>query len=339
VWPVRPRPLPDELLTSWLSRVALANGTDLGTLLRSVGVSGRGWLADLDYHAPHALITQLATQAGVSKRCIEASTLRDACGRILGRHQHRSRSAWLLAHDEGVSSLARYGFQYCRRCLAADGTPYLRRHWRFGFVSCCRVHRCYLSSRCGACRRPVAYRRLTGREESLVVCTWCGKTIAMRGSRRLTVPTPSVTETQGRLLLASEGPTVELADGTSISTADYFRVLHSLVVFFLSGRGRSLRSCAARQALGPHALALSRGASLPLRTLPPQIRGPLVELGVFLLDEWPRRFEDDFVLARCWSTNVRKSFGRCPPWFASALTTRLTTHSASGRRRVVEFLR
>ena len=67
MWPAHPKPLPDELLSSWIVRVAEANAIKLQTLswmLFGNGVSP--WNRDIDRNAPRWLIDVLCEHTGSS---------------------------------------------------------------------------------------------------------------------------------------------------------------------------------------------------------------------------------------------------------------------------------
>ena len=54
-WPVEVRPAPGELLSSWLHRVAHANGVPPRYFRAVLGVAGETWSAQLDRHLPDAV--------------------------------------------------------------------------------------------------------------------------------------------------------------------------------------------------------------------------------------------------------------------------------------------
>lgn len=64
-WPVHPRPIPGEALTSWLHRIADRYGITLDDLAFDIGHSLERD-TDLDLAPPDGLIEQLAIRTGVS---------------------------------------------------------------------------------------------------------------------------------------------------------------------------------------------------------------------------------------------------------------------------------
>ncbi|RWA98216.1 MAG: hypothetical protein EOQ33_28435 [Mesorhizobium sp.] len=144
-WPVAIEPRPDELLSSWLHRLAFANGVAPRSF---AGVLGRGegmWSARLDLQVPHDVMTLLKQQAAVAAEALSAMTM---AGQVLTplllplrENAGRNRSTWM---------------QYCPLCFVADEAPYFRRRWRLATRISCFVHGCGLRDRCPACRSGIA---------------------------------------------------------------------------------------------------------------------------------------------------------------------------------------
>ena len=144
-WPVSIDPQPDELLSSWVHRLAIANGIAPRWFAGVLGLGEGMWSARLDHQAPHDVATLLQQQADVATEALSAMTME---GRVLTplllplrEKAGRNRSTWM---------------QYCPRCLADDEAPYFRRHWRLATRISCFVHGCGLRDRCPACRSGIA---------------------------------------------------------------------------------------------------------------------------------------------------------------------------------------
>ncbi|MER8817211.1 TniQ family protein [Mesorhizobium sp. M0142] len=144
-WPVSVDPLPDELLSSWLHRLALANGIAPRSFAGVLGLSERMWSPRLDLRLPRRVATLLCHQTGRATEEISAMMMSGfamaALLLPLRDNTHRRRSTWL---------------QYCPQCLAADEAPYFRRQWRLALRASCFAHGCGLRDRCPACRAPIA---------------------------------------------------------------------------------------------------------------------------------------------------------------------------------------
>ncbi|MGO4562733.1 TniQ family protein [Rhizobiales bacterium 3FA27D7] len=144
-WPVSVDPLPDELLSSWVHRLAFANGIAPRSFAGVLGSRDGMWTPRLDVRLPRDVAVLLASQTGIAHEAISAMTLTDdACTPLLlplRENARRNRSTWM---------------QYCPLCLANDDAPYFRKEWRLASRISCFVHGCGLRDRCPACRSGIA---------------------------------------------------------------------------------------------------------------------------------------------------------------------------------------
>ena len=99
-WPVDVRPAPGELLSSWLHRLAHANGVPPRYFGAVLGVAGETWSAQLDRHLPDAARRLLLDHTFICPDEIDGLCLAYshsppcACGGGAGRNMqgHRRRS-------------------------------------------------------------------------------------------------------------------------------------------------------------------------------------------------------------------------------------------------------
>lgn len=145
-WPVVVNPQPDELLSSWVHRLSIANGVAPRAFTGEFGLGGGMWSARLDLRPPRDVASWLGARTGKAREAIMAMTMMDEALRPLllplRETARRSRSNWL---------------QYCASCLADDRVPYFRRSWRLASRISCFRHGCGLRDRCPACRGGIAH--------------------------------------------------------------------------------------------------------------------------------------------------------------------------------------
>ena len=141
-WPVAVEPEPDELLSSWLHRLALAHGLPPRAFGAALGLGGGAWSGRLDLEPPAALLDRLARRTGLA-----ALSFRDFGAKALllpmrtkvsPRRKNRWRATWLQARPS---------------CLAGDENPYFRRTWRLATTIFCSRHARRLIDRCPACQQ------------------------------------------------------------------------------------------------------------------------------------------------------------------------------------------
>lgn len=144
-WPVIVPPQPDELLSSWLHRLAYANGIPPRAFARVLGLNPGMWSAALDVRLPDDIANLLSGKTGISLTRLSAMMLlRDLPNKLLlplRSGPRYERSTWL---------------QFCSQCLTADAQPYFRRRWRLASRISCTKHGCRLRDRCPYCRSRVA---------------------------------------------------------------------------------------------------------------------------------------------------------------------------------------
>jgi len=161
-WPVIVTPQHDELLSSWLHRLAYANGLAPRQFARVLGLHAGMWSASLDLKLPADVENLLRAHTGISPVRLAVMMLtRSSLKPLLlplrssGR---RDSSTWL---------------QFCSRCLAEDAQPYFRRRWRLATQVSCVEHRGGLRDRCPSC-----HSRIAAFDQSELVpqhyCVCCG---------------------------------------------------------------------------------------------------------------------------------------------------------------------
>lgn len=178
--PFRPRPEPGELLTSWLARLALENGTTVARIIASCVRDTHYPVLDLDQHLPRPLLHRLAERTGLPWPAIERTSLRALHDLYVGRRQDHGAYRWFMSVRPVRQRYTMHGQQVCPDCLATDPVPHYRQTWRLSFVTTCPVHECLRLDRCPACDAPIDHRgACDGRDEvfdehALCRCGGCG---------------------------------------------------------------------------------------------------------------------------------------------------------------------
>lgn len=183
-WPVDVTPAPGELLSSWLHRLAHANGVAPHYFGGILGTAGENWSARLDRRLPDQILRFLTAHTRVP--------LEDIAGLIL-EPDPLARLRLPLRPGLGEACAPErqaYWLQFCPACLAEDETPYFRRSWTLATRVSCFRHGCRLRDRCPSCGSELA----PFKQDRLVphqYCTHCGAHLGKRtapanqGVRRL----------------------------------------------------------------------------------------------------------------------------------------------------------
>jgi hypothetical protein len=158
----------DELLSSWLVRVAMAQGCDPLVLTGHFWPQRRVWTVDLDRGSVGSPVAGMA----LSDDALSNMTLRDIAARIMCPVSRAATWPWILA--AGCRNRARHGgLQFCPCCLASDARPYYRRRWRLAWHTGCSIHDCTLLDHCDTCGAVLEPHRLTLADAHVAICANC----------------------------------------------------------------------------------------------------------------------------------------------------------------------
>ena len=215
--PIRPVPGPDEVFSSWITRVALANGLRPPGLLIALG-TGQVLKGDPDLSLSDAVLTEVAGWAGQPVDAVLRTSLRPMITLRPGGAPLVSPRAFLVFQGRGNGGPRDRGHPVCLDCLSETGQ--LQRRWRLITTVVCPRHGVALTDRCPGCGHPInplraqmarATRRKLPTAAAADVCIRCLQTM-----RVATAPVPEVYESalalQGWIDLALQGRPVELQD-------------------------------------------------------------------------------------------------------------------------------
>lgn len=160
LWPAHPKPLPDEILSSWIVRVAEANAIKLQTLCWMLFGNARSpWNRDVDRSAPKWLLKVMCERTGTNYWDAYHTTLTTYRTILYPSRQRSGQLRWILPIGIFAMTRRKYGQQFCPQCLAGDETPYFRKIWRVALFTFCPVHQVSLYDACPCCKAPVVFHR------------------------------------------------------------------------------------------------------------------------------------------------------------------------------------
>lgn len=172
-WAIPVPLLPDELLSSWLTRAALAQGCDPLVLTGDVWPRWRVWTHDPDRGVPKERLDALSAVSGIPATAFEAATLLPSVVTLFGETV-TTKSVWPWILAVGARNRQRHGgLQYCPACMAEDRQPYFRVPWRVAWHAVCSQHGIALQDRCPGCAIPLEPHLLTAVDGNLAICPRC----------------------------------------------------------------------------------------------------------------------------------------------------------------------
>lgn len=173
-----PEPEEDELLSSWIIRLALAHHTDPATFVNLYLPAWKNslWMDDVDVSAENELIEALALKSGYSHELIRGLTLKSYEGYLAERITCKSRNPFIQSLGRQCRVKVNFGLRFCPACLREDVLPYFRKRWRLSFSTACVKHKCFIIDRCpecGAALNPYRSVRILLRSD-MMHCYTCG---------------------------------------------------------------------------------------------------------------------------------------------------------------------
>ena len=174
LWPIHLKPKDDELLSSWLVRLARIYGIKTHSFCSSVWHGKNIWNRDIDRLADAEVLSTLAEKTATPYKRVYETTLRSFEGCLWEKYNPIGNNPCLMPIGIYHREHRLWGLQYCPQCLIDDKDPYFRRAWRLAFVTVCAVHNVMLMDRCPVCEVPLNFYRNQYECDSITYCSECG---------------------------------------------------------------------------------------------------------------------------------------------------------------------
>ena len=321
LWPAHVKPREDELLSSWLLRIALSHGMTLDLFCSAFWsgnlVSGR----DVDRLTDERVITLISERTGVTAARVEQTTLSVYEGWLFEKQGHLGYTPWITSLRIYCLDRKSFGLQFCPRCLAEDREPYFRRRWRLAFVTLCERHHALLLDRCPQClvainaaKNPLGNDGCTTVSRIMTCCYACGFDLRKghRGSARCQI-LPEVVGYQRRLLMALQQGWIEVRPGELVYSHLYFRVL--LQMLRLLAKREKLREVVSRRSTIKMFTPVFPGNNKDIERLSLPHRLGLLGMARYMFEDWPERFISLCQQEGIWSARFLQRFRDAPYWF------------------------
>lgn len=309
IWPMHLKPKDDELLSSWLVRLAIAHGMKLHTFCSLAWPGKQIWNRDIDKCADTEMLEMLSAKTGTHIKRVQATTLAAYTNILYEKHNRFGPSSWIMPIGVYHRTHKQFGLQYCPRCLAEDKEPYYRCKWRLAFVVVCEKHYVVLHDRCPKCGAAVNFHRNElGHHRkvvsvSLTLCHACHFDLRKIADERIAKATAAEAEFATMVLQTIDTGFIQLSADVTTYSHLFFAGLRQLMKILAM---RDKRIVKLRQAVGeaygieiytPSALRL-----IDVQELGIEGRRQLLGLAVCLLQEWPHRFVKFSRKFKVWSS-------------------------------------
>ncbi len=339
LWPIRYKPLPDELLSSWLVRLAHGHGLKVQTFCNLIfGNRLQVWNRDIDRLAPPWLVDALALHTGTPIATAYSTTLKVYDGILFHNPRPSGHLNWILSLKIYHRVREGFGQQFCPRCLAGDATPYFRKAWRLCLSTTCPWHRCMLHDRCHACGAAASFFRMDfgmvageSDDEAITVsrCHECTANLAAAPTIAPAVVDPDALEK----LVELAGAVAGLSPMTQ-RVVDELAVLRHLCALMLSTRNSI--------ALRPHLLALHgivdpielTEKRIPFESLDLATRHVLLQCGAWTLNDLGNRLGAAIRLGALRYNHLLRDFEGAPDWYRAMVATTIPHRKGTPPRRL-----
>jgi len=331
LWPCHPHPLPDELLSCWLVRIAHAHRIKVQTFCEQVFSRERQiWNRDIDRLAPRWIINRLSIQTGTPLADAHQTALTAYRGLLYPRRKDSGILRWVLPLDMWHRKHMGHGLQFCPACLAEDPIPYYRKRWRLALYTCCTKHNAMMHDRCPACGAGVAFHRIDlGRygstdEGPLTFCHQCGFDLRDSPAVALTFYEDSSQQVILEVLGMLEG-----RDGRKFDMG-FFSVLHQICKLLLSNIERlKLREYVVGQT-GALDIPLQTGKRcFEERTM--QERHHVLQLGMWLMAAPETRIVEAWRVQAVRYNMLKRDFHWVPTWYRPIMNKCLNWRSIEAK--------
>lgn len=225
---LHPKPQYNELLSSWLTRVARANDTATTSFtnmhFREYG-KNTIWQRDLDIWCPQDLIKRLSEKSHLSKEQIFNMTLKSYEGRLQECIDGKTRTRFIQSLGNYCHIKRNGGLRFCPICLKEDTIPYFRKEWRLSFYTACIKHNCFLHNRCRACGTPlVIYKNYN--EKDFTFCYKCGTSLKNASVHTINKLSYGLKAIGCLLKILNQGYGIKF--GEKVSSIDFFKFLKQI---------------------------------------------------------------------------------------------------------------
>lgn len=298
--PLRPRPKEQELLSSWIIRLARANGLKAQSFVRLISEGTSFWSRDPDRYVSTAVLRALSDRTALPENAIEGLTLRSFDGTVTRACGASARAQWIL--PLGVFHRVRrlFGLMACTDFLHAD--PYYKKEWRLALTVACPTHKVWLIDRCPYCSSPLMLHRSDQGSKKRYECGVFERCSACDRTFPLGEEAPAAVihgQMQLRQVLLGEHNKI---GSINCSPFEFLLCLRIMIGLLCIERGQ---------------LESEERASL-FEALSVRERAPLILSGLRLLGNWPTGVKD-FLGSSGLRPSIVSRYNYAPRWMYQAL--------------------
>ncbi|CAJ0700979.1 TniQ family protein [Ralstonia sp. 22086] len=237
LWPIRYKPIPGELLSSWIVRLAHGHGMGVMPFCNAaLGPTALALTMDIDRRSPTPLLEALALHTGAHLESVHQATLRVYEGTLYPQFHVGGFLPWVIAINLPRSARLGPGLQFCPYCLRSDPVPYFRLCWRVALQTFCERHQCLLLDRCPSCGACLFVQRVDtnwchAETDGICYCHNCDFDLRLAEA-------PVVDDRGSGFLPTLQQLTRDLSVVNTVGPPGLLERLHAMAVTVLSGKAK-----------------------------------------------------------------------------------------------------
>ena len=317
VWPAFVKPQKDELLSSWITRIAHSHLLKVHTFCNILWPKTQIWNRDVDRIDNKAIFNLIGTRTFTSSETVNNTLLSSYEGFLFEKHTNLTNQKWIMPLGIYHRTRLKFGLMICPQCLKKDGAnPFYRKQWRLSLYVCCVACKCMLAEKCPQCLAPINFFRAElghktktpSKDLSITKCDICQLDFTTFTTEKASPDVLAFQINNDKIL--REG----YCEYTSYSHL-YFRMLHQLAVIISS---KSPRSDLIRSEIGKgmgidFTFSFTYSGTV-FDSLDLKSRANIFLMANWLLEDWPKRFHD-FYKSTFHNSLLFQEIGVIPFWF------------------------
>jgi hypothetical protein len=337
IWPVRYKPLSDELLSSWLVRIAHGHGLKVQTFCNLIfGNRLQVWNRDIDRLGPTWLIESLAQHTATTPERASMTTLRMYEGILYHKFKSSGHLQWLQSLSMYHRTREGYGQQFCPACLALDPVVYFRKSWRTAIKTMCIEHQCLLVDRCHNCNAAVSFHRIDmgkgawNEAASMRLCHSCGYDLALTQTK-----SPPCYESREALswLCALVGEVDKASLGLQHDVhVEILDLLHQLIGMMLSRRPHLHLNAYVADHIGATPVEVTSPGRVSVEGLPNDLRHQILLQGAWLMLDPLNRIRQAWQDKAVRYNHLVRDFGHIPAWYQESVINKIARRPYTHRK-------
>ena len=145
----------DELLSSWIIRLAHAHGIRVESFCTEIfGKNSNVWNRDIDKSASKQIIEKLTFKTKNTNENIQKTLLKSYEDLIFESLNIKGSNKWIIPLRIYHRTRKKSGLMICLKCLKEDREAHYRKSWRLSLSTVCTIHNINLIDKCPSCNNP-----------------------------------------------------------------------------------------------------------------------------------------------------------------------------------------